>query len=286
MLIFGGVAALLVLITLIVLLRPLLSRQAEIADSGNQTVTIYREQFAELEQDRVSDVLNTAQYQEAKHELEQRLLDEAQLIVPIEHEVKLAKPDRLLAIILLLIVPVSSILIYLTTGNPHAISALKVAPVSQQFNGQDVPANIEQILQSLRQQLKQDPSDGAGWALLARADAKLQRYDEAVEAFEHAIRIIPDDPQLLVDYAITLAFINQHNMTGKPEALVNRALELDPEQVKALMLSASAAFERQDYPRAITLWERLLQKLPADSEAAVSVSTALEEARRLDSGAR
>ncbi|MCB5188141.1 c-type cytochrome biogenesis protein CcmI [Methylobacillus caricis] len=283
MLVFWGIATLLLLITLFVLLPPLLRRRVSIPISSSSAVAaVYREQLAELEQDRDNGVLDVAQYQQARNELERRLLEEAQDISRDRVTgADSGRPDRLLAVLLLVLVPVFAVLIYLKAGNPQALDVHDNSPDSQTVNSEDVPANIELILQSLKQQLESDPGDGAGWALLARADAKLHRYDEAVQAFENAVRIIPDDPNLLVDYAITLAFINQHNMAGKPEELVNRALELDPEQVKALMLAASAAFDRQDYPRAIILWQRLLQKLPPGSEAYVSVSAALDEARKL-----
>ncbi|MGY1489887.1 c-type cytochrome biogenesis protein CcmI [Methylobacillus pratensis] len=280
LLIFWAVAALLLLLAVAVLIRPLLRRQAAPLAAMPAMVAVYREQFAELEHDRESGLLDEALYQQAKSKLERRLVDEARNTKPASAKAD-GRPERLLAASLLLLLPALAVPIYLKTGNPEAIIALHQQQASPVADSGAVPANVEAILQSLRQKLELDPDDGAGWALLARANTKLHRYDEAVQAFEQAVRTIPDDPQLLVDYAIALAFLNQHSMAGKPEALVARALELDPGQAKALMLAASAAFDRGDYSRAIDLWERLLQKLPPDSEAAASVSHALEDARRL-----
>ncbi|MFL9710355.1 c-type cytochrome biogenesis protein CcmI [Methylobacillus sp. Pita1] len=280
MLIFWAVAASLLLLAVAVLLRPLLRREAAPFTTTPAMVAVYREQFAELGQDRENGLLDEPQYQQAKSELERRLLEDARDAVPVSGKAD-GRPERLLAAALLVLLPALAVPIYLKTGNPGAIIAARQPQANPAADGGNVPANIEAILQSLRQKLELDPDDGAGWALLARANTKLHRYDEAVQAFEQAVRTIPDDPQLLVDYAIALAFLNQHSMAGEPEALVTRALELDPGQAKALMLAASAAFDRSDYSRAIDLWERLLHKLPPDSEAAASVNRALDDARRL-----
>ncbi|MCB5189154.1 c-type cytochrome biogenesis protein CcmI [Methylobacillus arboreus] len=282
MLIFWIIAASLILITVISLIKPLLwPTQNALVSRTKSTVEIYRQQFDELEQDKSNGLLDLQQYQQAKSELEQRLLQEAEIDKADRRTGSQALPDRVVPWVLAIVIPLGAVLFYLQTGYPTAINELKQPPSSQLASGEDVPENIEQILRSLKQQLELDPQDAAGWALLARANAKLQRYDEAVQAFERAVIAAPDDPELLVDYAITLAFINNHDMTGRPEELVNKALDIDPEQIKALMLAASAAFDRQDYARAIALWQRLLQRLPADSQAAISVTEALDEALRL-----
>jgi cytochrome c-type biogenesis protein CcmH len=55
------------------------------------------------------------------------------------------------------------------------------------------------------------------------------------------------------------------NLAGEPEQMLKRALELDPDNVKALALAGSAAMQRGDAAAARVHWERLLKLLPADS---------------------
>jgi cytochrome c-type biogenesis protein CcmH len=137
--------------------------------------------------------------------------------------------------------------------------------------------DILPLLNSLKNKLEKNPGDGTGWALLARSYVEVRRHAEAVHAYEKAVKATPDDPQLLADYADALAVVNGHNLAGKPEALANQALKLDPHHPKALMLAASAAFDRKDYKQAISFWERLEKDLPADSEILPEVKAALND---------
>jgi cytochrome c-type biogenesis protein CcmH len=60
---------------------------------------------------------------------------------------------------------------------------------------------------------------------------------------------------------------------------IDKALERDPSQPKALWLAATAATQQQDHARAISLWERLQSVLPPGSEDASAVAANLAEAR-------
>lgn len=275
MLIFWGAAALLIIASLAVLLPPLLKPACEVAgDTQSEKLGLYRQQFAELEQDQASGVLAAQQYSIARSELAHRLLDEAGN--------NIASPstftaDKRLATLLIIALPVIAGLIYYKIGNPAAIQQPSLS--SQSFASS--AAQIEPILKSLRDKLDQDPNDVAGWALLGRAYGKLHRYDEAIFAFEKAEKLTPDDAQLLTDYAVVLAMANGRKVEGKPETLVFRALKIDPHLPNALMLGASIAYKHQDYRTAIELWERLLPDLPVGSEIATSVETSLAKAKTL-----
>ena len=274
MLIFWALAALLIMASLAILLPSLLKPAREIAtDAQSEKLALYRQQFAELEQDQASGVLAAQQYELARNELQYRLLHEAGGNVK---KIPTFTTDKRFAALLLIALPVFAVLIYQKIGHPTAINEL----LAQQAKNVDRDAaQIEPILQSLREKLDKDPNDPAGWALLGRAYGKLHRYDEAIFAFDKAEKLTPDDPELLTDYAVVLAMANDRKVDGKPETLVFRALKLDPHQPNALMLGASIAYKHQDYKTAIELWERLQPDLPVGSEIALSVEKSLAEAK-------
>jgi cytochrome c-type biogenesis protein CcmH len=91
----------------------------------------------------------------------------------------------------------------------------------------------------------------------------------------------PRDAQLLADFADVLAMARGQSLLGEPEKLVERALELDPNNLKALALSGTAAYGRKDYARAAAQWERMLALVPADSEDARVIRENVQEARAL-----
>src|SRR5258706_8071237 len=107
------------------------------------------------------------------------------------------------------------------------------------------------------------------------------RFPEAVDAYARAAQRAPRDAQLLADFADALAMARGQRMEGEPARLVERALEIDPKNLKALALAGTAAFERQDYASAATLWARMLPLVPSGSEDARMIAGNVEEARKL-----
>src|SRR5258706_4653157 len=107
------------------------------------------------------------------------------------------------------------------------------------------------------------------------------RFPEAVDAYARAAQRAPRDAQLLADFADALAMARGQRMEGEPARLVERALEIDPKNLKALALAGTAAFERQDYASAATPWARILPLVPSGSEDARMIPGNAEEARKL-----
>jgi cytochrome c-type biogenesis protein CcmH len=107
----------------------------------------------------------------------------------------------------------------------------------------------------------------------------LGRFAEAVDAYAKAAQRAPRDAQLLADFADVLAMAQGQSLQGEPEKLVLRALEIDPQNLKALALAGTAAFHRGDFRRAADTWERMLSLVEADSEDARQIKDNVAEAR-------
>jgi cytochrome c-type biogenesis protein CcmH len=282
MLLFLAIIAGLVLLILAFILPALLRpKPGSSSDAQAEKRALYRQQFAELEQDRLNAVLDTSQYAIAKSELERRLLDEVGVTAVSMHS---SQPDRRLALILLLLLPVAALLLYLKLGSVVSITQpqlLTSASGAQQAGERVQASDIEPLLQSLQKKLQMTPADGANWVLLGRSYVEIKRYPEAVKAFANAVKLLPNDAQLLADYADALAVVNNYQLTGLPEQLIQQALKIDPQQTKALMLAATAAFNRQDFNSAIGYWQRIEQSLPPDSALLPEVKAAITELRAL-----
>ena len=285
MLLFWVIVIVMIVVTLALILPALLKpSQAAMTDAIAEKRAIFRQQFDEIAQDKANGILDATQYDVAKSELERRMLDEIGTSSVLTSN---SKPDRRLAAVLLVLLPLAALVIYNKIGSPESIkipavsplasSTATPAPESAQTAEHKMGGDIEPLLASLKSKLEKNPGDGAGWALLARSYVELRRHAEAVPAYEKAVKVIQDDPQLLADYADALAVVNGHDLTGKPEELANQALKLDPHHTKALLLAATAAFNRKDYKVAIKHWEQLQQDLPADSDVLPEVKASLSE---------
>jgi cytochrome c-type biogenesis protein CcmH len=140
---------------------------------------------------------------------------------------------------------------------------------------------IEAMAEKLTARLKEQPDDAEGWAMLARSYTVLGRHPEALPAYERAVALRADDAQLLADYADSLAVKNQRVLAGEPMKWVEKALKIDPRNVKALALAGTNAFDRKDYAGAVKYWEQVVQFGPADSNYVQQVQASLAEAREL-----
>ena len=71
------------------------------------------------------------------------------------------------------------------------------------------------------------------------------------------------------------------DLSGQPMTLVREALDINPQDPKALELAAINAFQRQEYTKATYYFRQLLKVLPEDSSYAEGVAGALRESKRL-----
>lgn len=277
--IFLSAAALLLLAVLALLLRPLLRRAAPPATASRQALNtaIYRDQLAELERDRAAGSLSESDFDQSRAELQRRLLQDAAVVDVAPSP---SHPAWRSAIALSLALPLAAALLYAWLGNPAGLKP----PQVQQPGHEVTQAQIEQMVAALAARLEQHPEDVNGWVMLARSYKLMRRFDEAEKAFSHIGDALNSDPVLLTEYADLLATRAGGNLTGKPSALVDEALKLDPENPKALWLAGTAAFNRGDYLGAGRYWESLLKLLPPESEDAKSIAAAIAEARQKSGG--
>jgi len=265
-------AAILVAATLLFLIVPLVRRRAAGAQASRTAINagIYRDQFAELEGDFASGGLSQADYEESRAELSRRLLEDAGAEGASAAQ---ARPARRSAWLIGLSLPIAAALIYFVLGNLPALSpeSAKPAKVTAQ--------QIEEMVAKLAARMEQNPDNPEGWVMLARSYKAMGRYEEATRAFDRAGKPVDEDPHLLSEYAEALALATGGSLRGRPSELLARALKLDPDFPDALVLAGTAAYEREDYAAAVVHWERLLKRLPPDSEDARVLSESIGKAR-------
>jgi len=188
-----------------------------------------------------------------------------------------ATPRRRWPVVLLVIViPTLAASVYLQVGNPKG---LQPAPEAAALSAADInPEQVEQMVARLASKLKAQPNDADGWRMLARSYETLRRFDAAADAYRHLVALQPEDPDLLVDYAVVLGMTLDHHLSGPPQALIEQALAINPNHVQALALLGSAALERGDYASAVKPWKKILALVPADSDVARSIVDSIAKA--------
>jgi cytochrome c-type biogenesis protein CcmH len=161
----------------------------------------------------------------------------------------------------------------------------QAAPPSQSSHGAHLLTDdqLEHMVAQSRQRVLAAPQDAAAWAMLAHSYDMLGKFAESSKAYATLAGLVPKDAQVLADYADALAVANGRTLAGEPTVLVNKALEIDPRNVKALTLAGSAAFERQDFAEAIARWQAA-RDLIRDPRFANEVDASLATARAAAKG--
>jgi len=254
-------------------------------------VMIYRDQLNELDADLANGTLNAEQHTVGRRELEKRALEDTLAAV---NDITPMRPGRgrWAPVALAVLIPVAAVGLYLKVGTPEAIAPLAssstdpAASASAQGGSPHSTSfdSIRVMADKLAASLKSKPDDGAGWAMLARSYNVLGRFAEASDAYARAEKLLPPDAQLLTDHADALAMSQGQKLDGEPLAMLQRALKIDPANLKAQALMGTAAFDRKDYKGAIAYWEKVVQTAPADSEFTQSLQSSLGEARALAEG--
>ncbi len=249
------------------------SRAGATRDAVN--VAIYRDQLRELESDLRAGTLASDQHEKARSEIEARLLAD---VGGGEAPARSPPRARAAAFALGLTVPICALAVYVVVGNPRAL--LPQGPEGANQHGLSAQ-QFEALVSRLAARLKDNPEDAEGWMMLGRSYAVLGRFGESSEAYAKAAARMPNDAQLLADYADALAMAQGGTLQGEPEKIILRALTIDPDSVKALLLAGTAAFNRSDHPAAIRRWERALRVLPEESDMIQRVQASIAEARSL-----
>ncbi len=273
---FWIIAGLMIAVALLFIVPPLLARARRqgSATRSELNLSIYRDQLRELDADLAAGTLSTEQYRSARNELEGRVLDDS------EAAVKAAPPPssgRIWAIAAVIAVPIFTISLYSILGKPWELTAQHEANQPQEVTQEQINAMVE----GLAKKLKDNPNDAEGWAMLGRSYVNLRRYADASTAYARLTTLVPNDAQLLADYADVLAMKNSRSMKGEPEKLIVQALTIDPDNVKALALAGTAAFQRKSYNSAIEKWQKLLTLVPADSQIAGQISANISQTQGL-----
>ena len=260
---------------LALLLRPLLSRKAPGPLSrAAANVSIYRDQLRELDSDLAAGTLAPADYDRARAELEARLIEDVRDDAR-EPQAGAARPaGRGAGFLVAAAVPICAAALYLVVGNPEAIDP-------QPDQNSVSAAQIEAMVSRLAARMRENPEDIEGWKMLGRSYGVLGRFDEAADAYAKAAARAPRDAQLLVDFADVLAMARGQRLEGEPEKLIQRALEIDPGNLKGLALAGTLAYGRKDYAGAAAYWQRMLPQVPPDSQDARTIRENVDEARRL-----
>ena len=285
---FGLLAATLTVFSLVVVLRPLLrsSRSENELNDQDRRLIVLRDRKAEIEADRDAGRLSAA---DASAAIE-RLAVELSETLPIESTAApsasnhsdaeqkrslIGNKKKLLASVIGVLLPLASVGLYLILGAPR-IMTLDPAVA----RGETTPSQVAQAIVELKQRSKKDPGDLQAWMMLAQAHRIQGELDEAIAAYQKAGALAPsgapDTARLLAEHAEALLMKRQGDFAGEPIALLERALQNNPDDQKALGLMGAGLYRLGKPEQGIGYLRKLMASLPPDSEQSRQIGAVVQ----------
>ena len=190
----------------------------------DSTPAIFADQLAELDRDVERGVVSGTDADAARIEIKKNILRHAQesQLEPLVS----TRGSRVGLMVALLFVPLAAAGYYTQFGNP----GLSRIAVVEQKEAREERARIVGLAEQLKTRLETDANGGPseGWMLLGQTYARLERYNDAANAF----RVVSKRPEAnsAVFSMLTEALVAQENgiMTPAAEAAIEEAATRDP----------------------------------------------------------
>lgn len=122
----------------------------------------------------------------------------------------------------------------------------------------------------LAEKLAANPDDVHGWLLLGRSYTVLQQYPLAIRAYQRADRLAQGrNVDAIIGVAESLVAQDTEQLGGAAGHLFEKALQLEPDNGKALFYGAFAALARGELPLARERFQRMLAFNPPPEVRAI-----------------
>ncbi len=248
-------------VVLFVLLRPLLGARGREDAREAFNAAVYRDQLGEIDADRARGLIGESEAEAARLEIARRLLqaDSKERSAPSERAS--GSPARSAMIVVATLVPLLALGLYLLYGSPRLPDQPLAARLEDPSNSQNLAALVARV----EARLREHPDEGEGWDVIAPVYLGAQRYQDAADAYNEAIRLLGPSAKRLSGQGQALVLANNGVVTEDAKSALTRAIALDPTLIEPRILIAIAKEQDGEFASAIADWRALIDKAPADA---------------------
>ncbi|MGB1297757.1 MAG: c-type cytochrome biogenesis protein CcmI [Psychrobium sp.] len=200
----------------------------------------------QLEEGRIDQ----SQYDELKAELGRKLIQESAQTT----ELQVKSHSIMLPLILSGLMISGSVYMYLKIGSSQQIEQA----MTQNEQSKSQQQKFLQALKVLEDKVAENPDNSEMLFNLAHFYISAQQFDKAVAAFNKLIEMVGEHAEFIGPQAQALYYKNDQKMNDEIQALIDRALALDPNDVSTLVLQGMDNFVNGNYGPAIVLWQRVI----------------------------
>ncbi len=160
-------------------------------------------------------------------------------------------------------------------GSQQAVGPRPMAAVATTGAAAAAPASSQQArpldesrAAALKVTAEKNPNDAATRVELGNLYFDAERYADAVQWYDGALRIDPKDINASTDLGIAYYYTNQPDLAL---AQFQKSLAIDPKHAKTLLnIGIVRAFGKEDLEGAAQAWQKVVELAPDSPEAAVA----------------
>jgi cytochrome c-type biogenesis protein CcmH len=244
------------------------------AQSGGSDTEVYRDQLDEIARDRAAGMIGEAEAEAARIEVSRRLIAAAD-VAATEAPEKLSSPlrrRRVAALAALVLLPIGATTLYMALGSPQ----LPGEPLAARLAAVHRDRSIQSLVSQVEAHLEHDPNDVRGYEVVAPVYLRLGRFADAVNARRKLLALAGETAERQADLGEALAAAGNGVVTVEAKAAFERALALDPNELKAKFFIGVAAEQDGDRHKAQAIWTGMLKGAPAGAPWVPMVSEALK----------
>ena len=127
------------------------------------------------------------------------------------------------------------------------------------------PEEFQKYALVIRQQLRKDPEDATGWQWLGRLRMSLGQTEEAVAAFDKALKISPDAQDIRMKYAQAMMMVGDDENLQNAKRQVSYLVQMAPENRNYRLLLTVVAAQLNDSEVAFANFAIIKDELSANS---------------------
>jgi cytochrome c-type biogenesis protein CcmH len=272
------VLALMTVVAALIVAMPMMRTRKAAMTRDSFSLEVYREQLQELDGDSKRGLLSEDEVGAARLEIERRMLALSTDNVTTDAPKTAAAQSLPVVAMVALAMAGLSFLLYSELGTP----GVPDQPFAQRTPPPDnnPPGEMREVIERLAKRLENEPDNLEGWSLLGQSYSSVADYDNAANAFQQALKLAPDDTDLLMSYGESMVLGSGNQVVPVAREAFEKALKIDPGHMGSQYYLAEYQFQTGNVKQAMDGWLQMVANSPADAPWMPALMQRLERAAK------